>query len=81
MDPDFELHRAIAQVMAFSVLALADGELLPMNVTRYAEKLSLGVKTLVENHGEALRKDNITTGKCEDVELSMSCGENVTQSR
>ena len=56
LDPDFHIHCAIAQVMAFSVLALADDERLPMNATKYAEKLSFGVKVLVENHGDTLRK-------------------------
>ena len=62
MDPDFDIHHAIAQVMAHAVLALADDEILPMNATKYAEKLSFGVKVLVENQGDALRKYNITIG-------------------
>ena len=63
MDPDFHTHRAIAQVMAHSVLALADDQILPMNATKYAEKLRFGVKALTEKHGDVLTNYNITIGK------------------
>ena len=79
MDPDFHIHRAIAQVMAFSVLALADDERLPMNATKYAEKLSFGVKALVKNHGDALRKYNITPGTCKDWEFVIDLNNNAAK--
>ena len=85
MDPDFRIHRAISQVMAFSVLALADNRLLPMNATNYAERLIVGVKALLGNHGEELRKYNITSGKCKDVELTTtlpaSCSKDAVTSK
>ena len=69
IDPGLLVHRTIAQVMTHFVLALADNHLLPMNASKYAEKLSLGVKTLAEKHGDVLDKYNVTIGKhsCEII--------------
>lgn len=49
--------------MAHSALALVDEDILPMNVTNYAEKLNFALKTLTVKHGHHFHKYNITVGK------------------
>ena len=62
IDPEFHTHRAIAQVMVHSVLALADDKFLPMNVTKYAERISYGMRAMLEKYGTVLTGLNITVG-------------------
>ncbi|XP_028395998.1 putative N-acetylated-alpha-linked acidic dipeptidase [Dendronephthya gigantea] len=62
IDPEFHTHRAIAQVVTHSLLALADDEFLPLNATKFAERISSGMRAFLEKYGTVLTKFNITVG-------------------
>ena len=62
VDPDFLYHRAVAQIWLQFAVLLSDSVILPFNCTRYAQRLLEYAGDIVKNHGETLRKNNITLG-------------------
>ncbi|XP_077998419.1 putative N-acetylated-alpha-linked acidic dipeptidase [Glandiceps talaboti] len=60
IDPDFEIHRAMAQVVGTVLLELSDSLILPLNITHYAIAIQRYRDTLLDDNPVLLESEGIT---------------------
>ena len=82
IDPDFQYHKAAAQLCGGLLLMFADMPLLPMSVMLYADALDASLNALKTQYGKELQSHAVTLGLLDDaVKQFRAVAENFTRAK